>query len=59
MNSRNHTFTHAVVFVLGFGLVFTLLGLSVGVIGRLVAGALPLIQRIGGVVRSSHLVCYR
>lgn len=41
MNSRNHTFTHALVFVLGFGLVFTLLGLSVGVSGAWLLARYP------------------
>ncbi len=46
----NSTFFHAVAFVLGFGLIFTLLGASVGLIGYVVYGFMPLIQQIGGVV---------
>ncbi len=44
------TFLHALAFVLGFTLVFTLLGSAVGLIGRNIAPVLPLIQRIGAVL---------
>ncbi|GAB4569014.1 MAG: hypothetical protein Kow0047_22090 [Anaerolineae bacterium] len=46
----NTTFFHALAFVLGFGTVFTLLGASVGLIGYVVYGFLPVIQQIGGVL---------
>ncbi len=46
----NQTFKHTVAFVVGFGLVFIALGLSVSVLGRWVAAYLPALQRIGGVV---------
>ncbi|NOZ29281.1 MAG: hypothetical protein GXP39_14690 [Chloroflexi bacterium] len=50
MLRQNSTFLHAVAFVAGFGLVFTLLGASVGLVGYILYGFLPLIQQIGGVV---------
>jgi cytochrome c-type biogenesis protein len=48
MVRQNSTFLHAAAFVLGFGLVFTLLGASVGLAGYVIYGFLPLIQQIGG-----------
>ncbi len=50
MTYQNSTFLHAAAFVLGFGLIFTLLGASVGLVGYVVYGILPLIQQIGGVL---------
>lgn len=44
------TFLHSLAFVLGFTLVFTLLGSAVGLIGRNIAPLLPGIQRIGAVL---------
>ncbi len=46
----NKTFKHALAFVFGFGLVFIVLGVSVGVVGRLVPGILPVIQFAGGIL---------
>ncbi len=50
MLRHNHTFVHALSFVLGFTLIFTLLGASVGLVGYIIYGYLPLIQKIGGVI---------
>lgn len=47
---RQNTFVHAVLFVMGFSGVFIALGLSVGLLGFLVQGALPLLTKIAGVV---------
>jgi cytochrome c-type biogenesis protein len=55
---RRETVTHAVIFVLGFTLVFTFIGASVGLLGALfsddssywVRDRLPLLERIAGVV---------
>jgi len=47
---QNRTFVHAAAFVLGFTLVFTLLGASVGLVGYVLYSYLPLVQKIGGVV---------
>ncbi len=50
MLRQNSPFWHAVAFVLGFGLIFTLLGASVGLVGYVIYGVLPLVQQIGGVL---------
>jgi cytochrome c-type biogenesis protein len=55
---RRETVTHAAIFVLGFTLVFTFVGASVGLIGALfsedssfvVRDQLPLLEKIAGVV---------
>jgi cytochrome c-type biogenesis protein len=55
---RRETVTHAAIFVLGFTLVFTFIGASVGLIGALfsedssfaVRDRLPLLEKIAGVV---------
>ena len=47
---ENKTFKHAVAFVLGFGLVFIVLGISFGVLGRFVPRILPIIQFVGGIL---------
>ena len=47
--SRRQTFSHAIAFVLGFGLVFTALGASVGLVGGLISDALPTLEKIAGV----------
>ena len=44
------TFTHAVAFVLGFGLVFTLLGSAAGLLGQSLTRYLPLIQKGGAIL---------
>ncbi len=47
--SRKETLTHAAVFVLGFGVVFTVLGASVGIAGGVLRDQLPLLNKIAGV----------
>ncbi len=44
------TFLHAVLFVLGFGLVFVLLGASATFIGRFIFDSSILLRRVGGVL---------
>lgn len=50
MVRQNRTFVHALAFVSGFTLIFTLLGASVGVVGYVLYSYLPLIQKVGGIV---------
>ncbi len=50
MTYQNSTFLHAAAFVLGFGLIFTLLGASVGLVGYVIYGVLPFVQQLGGVL---------
>jgi cytochrome c biogenesis protein CcdA len=47
---RRRIFRHALAFVAGFALVFTVLGASVGFVGSLLTGQGDLLTRIGGVV---------
>ena len=47
---RRTTFFHAAAFVLGFSIVFVLLGASVGLVGLALYNYLPTIQKIGGVI---------
>jgi len=44
------TFLHALGFVLGFSVVFTLLGASVGLVGYLFYDLQPIIQKVGGLI---------
>ncbi len=44
------SFLHAGAFVIGFGLVFTLFGLGVGLLGELLSQWQPVIRRVGGAV---------
>lgn len=46
----NEPFKHGVAFVIGFGIVFTLLGISVGVLGQLIPTLLPTIRFLGGLL---------
>lgn len=48
--SRRRVITHAVAFVLGFTLVFALLGASVGLVGNALQQHLDTLTRIGGVI---------
>src|SRR3989304_9492628 len=41
---------HALAFVGGFSLVFVVLGASVGMVGSLAGGSMPLLRRIAGVM---------
>jgi len=46
---RRESLSHAVAFVLGFGLVFTVIGASVGLAGGLVRDELPTLEKLAGV----------
>ena len=46
----SHTFLHSLAFVVGFGLVFTLLGSAAGLMGRNLNYLLPAVQKIGAVM---------
>jgi len=48
--SRWHTLTHALFFVLGFGILFVLLGAAAGLLGGLLYRIMPYIMRVGGVI---------
>ncbi len=48
--NRRATFIHALSFVLGFSAVFVILGASVGLVGYVLYGFMPLIQKVGGVL---------
>ena len=50
VGDRRKVVTHALLFVLGFGLVFTALGASVGLIGYALLRNLSIFQQIGGIV---------
>jgi cytochrome c-type biogenesis protein len=53
VSDRSHrlqVFMHAVFFVLGFGLVFTILGSAAGLLGRSLNLYLPLLQRFGAIM---------
>ena len=47
--TRRETLSHATAFVLGFGVVFTVIGASVGLVGSMVANQLPTLEKIAGV----------
>jgi len=49
-NSHWNTFSHGLAFVLGFSLVFVLLGLAISAIGNLLYDARDWLAKIGGVV---------
>ncbi|NLG48608.1 MAG: cytochrome c biogenesis protein CcdA [Chloroflexi bacterium] len=49
-SQRLRTLTHALFFVLGFGLLFVLLGAAAGLLGRLLYPILPYMTRVGGVI---------
>jgi len=48
--SRMQAFTHGVAFVLGFSLVFIMLGLAASAVGQLLYDIRPVIAKVGGVV---------
>ena len=50
VGQRRKTVAHALAFVLGFTLVFTALGASVGLIGYAARDLLPYLQKAGGVI---------
>lgn len=50
VRQRSDIFTHSLAFVLGFGVVFTLLGTTAGLLGSTLLSHQLTIQRIGGVL---------
>lgn len=48
--SRATTFTHALAFVLGFTVVFTLLGSAFGLMGRSLNPYMPIVQKFGAIL---------
>ncbi|HEX5140385.1 MAG TPA: cytochrome c biogenesis protein CcdA [Dehalococcoidia bacterium] len=46
---RRETMSHALAFVTGFGVVFTAIGASVGLVGGFVADQMPTLEKIAGV----------
>jgi cytochrome c-type biogenesis protein len=48
--NRARLMIHAAFFVVGFGMIFVLLGAVAGLLGSLIMRALPIIVRIGGLV---------
>jgi len=49
VSSRRETMSHALAFVSGFGVVFTVIGASVGLAGGLIADQMPTLEKIAGV----------
>src|SRR4030066_1267971 len=49
-SERLHLFLNSIFFVLGFSIVFIILGLAVTIIGQVLQGYLSIIARIGGVI---------
>lgn len=49
-SERRRVLAHALAFVLGFTLVFTAMGASIGLIGYAVRDFLPYLQKIGGLI---------
>ena len=47
--SRRETLSHALAFVLGFGVVFTAIGASVGIVGSLVSDQMPALEKLAGI----------
>lgn len=48
--NRLTTFAHAVAFVLGFTVVFTLLGSAIGLLGRSLDPYMPVVQKLGAIL---------
>jgi cytochrome c-type biogenesis protein len=48
-SGRRETMSHALAFVSGFGVVFTVIGASVGLAGGLIADQMPTLEKIAGV----------
>jgi cytochrome c-type biogenesis protein len=49
-NNRWDTFTHGLAFVLGFSVIFIILGITASALGRLLFDAKPWLSKIGGIV---------
>lgn len=50
VGERRKVVVHALLFVLGFALVFVALGASVGLIGYVLLQNMPVIQKVGGII---------
>lgn len=50
INARLHTFLHALFFMLGFAVIFTLLGLSAGALGGILYDQKALFRQVAGVI---------
>ncbi len=50
VGERRKVVAHALMFVLGFTLVFTAVGASVGLIGFALLRNMPLVQKVGGII---------
>jgi cytochrome c-type biogenesis protein len=48
--SRRNTLLHALFFVLGFGVIFVLLGVAAGLIGQVVQPIIPYVVKAGGAI---------
>jgi cytochrome c-type biogenesis protein len=48
--NRRKVFLHSLFLVLGFSSAFTLMGASAGALGQWLAGAMPIIQKVGGIL---------
>ena len=48
--NRLTTFSHAVAFVLGFTVIFTLLGSAIGLLGRSLDPYMPVVQKLGAIL---------
>lgn len=46
---RRETMSHALAFVSGFGVVFTVIGASVGLFGSLIADQMPTLEKVAGI----------
>jgi cytochrome c-type biogenesis protein len=47
--TRRETMTHATAFVLGFGVIFTFIGASVGLAGGLIRDQMPTLEKVAGI----------
>ncbi len=47
---RIHVFFHALAFVLGFSVVFVLMGASIGLLGGLFYDNIPVLRQVGGLI---------
>lgn len=50
VGDRRKVVAHALMFVLGFTLIFTVVGASVGLIGFALLRNMPIVQKIGGII---------
>src|SRR3970040_2683106 len=50
VGERRKVVAHALMFVLGFTLIFTVVGASVGLIGFALLRNMPIVQKVGGII---------